>query len=786
MHRMRVVPILLAVLLGLVSCSRDPNVAKVRYLESGNKYFAKGKYKEARIMYKNALLKDQRFGPAYYKLGLTELQLGSASAAVQALRRAVELIPQANQDHWNAGIQLSEIYLAVGRNQKDLLDDVDHFCADLLKKDPNSFDGHRLLGDLNFARSIEAYGTARKEDGQRLLAAATAEYEKANTIKPGQTNVLMQLARTHGAGGDYAKAEQLFQEVIGKDKSFQLAYTEYYRLLMFERKTAEAEQLLKSAFQNNPKQYHYLTSLAGHYALMGNRPAMLQTLQEIKSHAGDYPQAYQVVGDFYLRLGDGDSAIKEYREGAGKDPTRKLVYQKRVIEVLMRQGKRAEAADLNSQILKDNPNDPDAKGLAASFMLDKGDVARALTELQAVVTRAPDNPVARFNLGRAHLARGEWEQARQAFQKAIELRPDYIMARLALAQLQVSRGEFDAALSAVDQILKIDRNNLNARLIQSAALMGQRKYGDSRTLLEGMAKVTPTSPDVFFQLGVVNLAERKFKDAEDAFRKSYQLNPANSRGLMGIVQTDLAQNKPDAALQMLREEVAKSPGRTDLRLALGNTAAQSGHYDEALEAFTAYLNGLDKNSKQRGEAYLLIGEVYRRKGDDGSAIASLQQARQVLPDNPVILSTLALTLDHAGKWSDAKQVYEAALKVQGDNGVALNNLAYLMAEHNGDLDDALTKAGRAKQLLPNLAEVSDTLGWIYLKKNLSDSAIQIFKELVQKAPNQATFRYHLAMAYSQKGDKPNAIKELQQALKNSPTKDEKDKIQQMLVRLNGA
>jgi hypothetical protein len=50
--------------LTLVSCSRDPNVAKKRYLENGNKYFAKGKFKEASIMYRNALQKDQRYGLA--------------------------------------------------------------------------------------------------------------------------------------------------------------------------------------------------------------------------------------------------------------------------------------------------------------------------------------------------------------------------------------------------------------------------------------------------------------------------------------------------------------------------------------------------------------------------------------------------------------------------------------------------------------------------------------------------------------------------------------------------
>src|SRR5437899_7639321 len=112
----------------------------------------------------------------------------------------------------------------------------------------------------------------------------------------------------------------------------------------------------------------------------------------------------------------------------------------------MRQGKRADAAAENQILLKDDPADNDARGLAATFMLDRGDVAKALGELNAVATRAPENPVAHYNLGRAHFLMGESEQAKQQFQKAIELQPSYVMARLALAQLQVSRGEFDAGL----------------------------------------------------------------------------------------------------------------------------------------------------------------------------------------------------------------------------------------------------------------------------------------------------------------------------------------------------
>src|ERR1035438_4241332 len=92
MRSIRLVAVVLAVLVGLASCSRDPNVVKKHYLESGNKYFDKGRYKEASIQYRNALKRDAKYGPAYYKLALVSLKTGDINGAVSSLRRAVELI----------------------------------------------------------------------------------------------------------------------------------------------------------------------------------------------------------------------------------------------------------------------------------------------------------------------------------------------------------------------------------------------------------------------------------------------------------------------------------------------------------------------------------------------------------------------------------------------------------------------------------------------------------------------------------------------------------------------
>ena len=152
MRSIRLVAVVLAVLVGLASCSRDPNVVKKHYLESGNKYFDKGRYKEASIQYRNALKRDAKYGPAYYKLALVSLKTGDIGGAVSSLRRAVELIRKDQPDHWDSVVKLTEIYLAAGRGEKQYMDEVDQFIKELQAHDPNSYDGHRLVGNLNYFR----------------------------------------------------------------------------------------------------------------------------------------------------------------------------------------------------------------------------------------------------------------------------------------------------------------------------------------------------------------------------------------------------------------------------------------------------------------------------------------------------------------------------------------------------------------------------------------------------------------------------------------------------------
>jgi len=122
MRTFRLLTVVLIALVALVSCSRDPNVAKKRYVESGNKFFERGKYKEAVIMYKDALQKDMRYGPAYYRLALAQMKLGQLGLAAQALRRSIELNdakdPASADAHWDSVVKMTEILVTAGKDPR--------------------------------------------------------------------------------------------------------------------------------------------------------------------------------------------------------------------------------------------------------------------------------------------------------------------------------------------------------------------------------------------------------------------------------------------------------------------------------------------------------------------------------------------------------------------------------------------------------------------------------------------------------------------------------------------
>ncbi|MEQ1945655.1 MAG: tetratricopeptide repeat protein [Bryobacteraceae bacterium] len=749
----------------LVACNRDPKAQAQRYVENGNKFFEKAKYKEASIMYRRALQQDLRFGEAYYRLALTQLKLSSYGDAARALRRAVELQP----DNADAASKLADIYMIASTQDEAHAEEMKKEARDLadklLQQHPDSFDGHRLLGQLAFLDHDSKKAVEELQEAYRLK-------------KTSQVSIVLFQALI--SSEKPAEALKFGREIITNDKTYAPVYDVMYAQYMREGKTADAEAILNEKIENNSKQPTYLLQLLGHYMANNQQNKVDEVLVRLTDEK-KFPEGHMLAGDFFqFRLRAFDLARSQYEAGMKAFPQDKAAYQKRIVELLASTGKNPDANNLLNAIISDNPKDNDAIAMRAALMLRTGNaeqINQAANDLQSLVTKSPDNHLLRFNLATAHLAKNDVEQARLQLEAAIKIRTDFIAARQLLARIFLGKGDSARALKEADEIIALSKNDLQAHLIRSSALLGIGDKSKAQEELATIDKISPNNPDAHYQAGYLAWETKDFKGAEKVFGELYRNNPKDIRGLVGVVETLMSQNNFAQAVKIIREASDREPNRNDLRLALANVLVRNEQYDESIQILQKLLAGDPKS----GDLLLRLAEVQRRKGDVNTAMETFRRATQAAPNDPRPLLQLGLLMDGTGRREQAKPIYEQLLKIQPDHPIALNNLAYIKAEEGSDLDEALTMAQRARQKMPESTSIQDTLGWIYIKKNLSDDAVRVFRDLVKQDPTNPSFRYHYGMALLQKGDKPSARQELEAAIRNKPSKDDSVKIRQLLA-----
>jgi tetratricopeptide (TPR) repeat protein len=746
-----------------VACNAESR--KRSLVETGNKYFASGKYREATLVYSKAIQLDGRYGEAHYRLGLAQIRLGQVAPAMRSLRRACELQPN-NEDAFS---KLGDLYLAVylanpGRNQQ-YLNDFGELADSILRHDPKSFDGLRLKG----------YHLM----GQSKLKEAIESFEAANRVKPNQGNVVVVLAQALSAANSFPQAEKMLLDFLNTEKGFAPAYDYLYVQYLSRKRLDDAVVLLRRKVENNPKNAEFLIQLASHYLAVNDEGRANETIERLTSNPTDFPNGRMTAGDHFYRLRRFDKAMEHYQAGASANAANALAYRKKIVECLYAQGNKEGALKLVLDLHNDHAGDPEVKALRAAMRLQSGnlkEIQTAAVELQAAVSRIPDNPTLRFRLAEALIAKGELDQARQQLEEAIKTQPSYMAPRYLLGSLHLGRRDFNRAQSIANEILSVTPGDINARLIRSAALMGLNDFQKAREELEVLLRARSDLPQAVFLLASLDFSQRRFAAAESGFRKLQQLN--DPRGIGGVAESLMAQNRASEAQQVVQAALQKSPDARDLRLLHAKTATAVGQFELALTELSQVL----ATAPDSPDLHLMIGQTHRQAGRLQEAEAAFLRARKLAPTRVEPITSLALLYEAMKEPGKAKPMYEEMLKLSPDNAIALNNLAYILAESGENLDQALKYALRAKQKYPQDNDIADTLGWIYIRKNLSDNAVQIFKELVGKNPHHPTWRYHLAMALYQKGDRPSARRELEAALRAKPSKDEEGKIRELLAK----
>ncbi len=759
---------LTVLLLGLAGCGRDVETVKRRYLANGDKYLTQGKFKEASIMFRNAIKRDPKFGEAYAKLAESEMQRGDVGAAIGAYRRAVDLLPK---DDEVAG-KLADLYLAIYslRAKKDprLIADVNDVSAQLLLADPNSFHGLRLKGYVAIA--------------ENRIQEALTNLQRADQARPKKPELRFTLAQVLLADNNWADAEAMALQIIRDSPAFPSSYD--FLLVEYTRRNepAKAEQILTQKVSNNPKVVQYRIQQANYYSATGRKEQADKVLAELLTKASEDTSIRMKVGDAYSMTRQYDKAMAVYQEGLDKQPAEKVAFRLRIAQVLLGQGKPKDALATAEKALADDPKNNAALSLKASLQLQYGgkeQVQGAVTDLLSLTTRDPKNAVVRYNLARAYHGRGDLDAARVQYNEAIKISDGFVAARIGLGQIQLAKRDFPGAIQTAESVLKLDPKNVAARVIKVNAELNSGSFRQARADLEGYLKEGPSSPDLEFQLAITDFVEQKFKDAETRFRSLLARFPTDQRLIFAITEVMVRTGRGKEGLAFLQGELGKDPKNKALRSAVAGTALKT---DNMAVAEAEYRTLLDADPKDV-ELYLRMGEVLRRKGQMQASVEILKKGQQMAPANLGANLQLALTLEAAGMRAEALPMYENALRADPENVLALNNVAFQYAELGRDLDIAMKYAQKAKQKVPNSDDISDTLGWVYVKKRLNDNAIMVFRDLVKRQPNNPAYHYHLGVALFQKGQTKDAKQSLQTALRLGPAKADEAMIRELLGKV---
>ena len=769
----------LGALLGLiavmaVSCGRDPEKAKRRYLENGNRYAQQGKLKEAIIMYRNALKRDPRFGEAYLRLGDAEMRRGMPAQAVAAYRRAVELYPDPEEP---AG-KLADIYLAayVLSPKRDplLLKEVDEMASSLSAKNPNSFQALRLRAFLNLADPTDRT--------QEHLFKAIEFFRKADAVKPGQPELRLAMVQTMAQVGRYEEAEKYAKEMLENSPKATGAYWFLSRLYLQQNRLKEADAVVDRLVQANSETPAFQVDRAEYLFATQRKEAAMRTLASLSEAGSTDAALLKRVGDTYLRIREPEKAMAAYASGVSRFPAQKTEFRLKMIPALLSSEKREEAIRLAETTVQEDPSNNGAISMRASLWLNFGSKEQfdaAVKDLQQLISKEPNNAVIRYNLGRAYQSRSEFDAARAQYAEAVKASKYLTAAHLGLGQIALAKGEAGKAVSSAEDILAYDPANLAARILRINGLLGSGNTNQARADVMSYLKDTPDNPDLRYLLAITNFVDRRFLEAEQQFRSLQQKFPNDLRLLFAIAEVMLRTNRQADALRLVQESWRKAPDNPGLKLALANTALRVNQLDLAEQHFRDLLqkNPNDIDVAQR------LGETLRQKGKVAESLELLKSVHGKGPAHIGLMLQLALTHEALGDWRSAVPLYESILKQDPNHLIALNNLAYRYADMGKDLDTALTYAQRAQQRAPTSDDVIDTLAWVYIRKNLNDTAISLLRPLVAKQPRNPLFHFHLGLALLQKGDRTAARQSLQTALSLNPSKEDAERIRQALAGL---
>jgi tetratricopeptide (TPR) repeat protein len=727
-------------LLMLAGCHRDPNVKKQKFLESGKQYLEQGKTKEATLQFASALQLDPRFTEAHYQMARAFTMTGRFNDAYRELNIVVNQDP----NHLRARVDLANLLLA-GRQY----DRAEESARIALRLKPDDIEAHQVMANLLMA-------TGKPDQ-------AMEEIQQAIALDPNRSRTYVNLAILYGNRGQREEALGAIRKAIEldpKNLDAVLILAEHYRL---QKSWPEAEAQYRHAIEIAPKTYNIRAGLAQSY-LQQNRPDLAERVfVEAKAALPDDSEAYNSLGNYYRLRGDKAKALAEfaalYKEHE-KDPRTRTNY----LDALLANDRYQAASAILDPVLKANAQDADALLIRGRIELHQQRPRDAMQSFQEALKRAPDNAQAHFFLAAALSRIGDQSRAESEWKEAARLDPNNLSAQESLATIAINKKDSGMLMQVAANLLRIAPDMPDGYTYRAIAKAGQKQFPAAEADLRKAIEIAPNNAYSYFQLGVVKAQEKDYAAAEKNYEEALQRDPAQMDALRGLAEVYAVRKTPGKIIARVDAQIARSPFSAALYQFKGAVLIQA---HDAKGAAASLEKAVALGGPTKMDATLQLAQVQTSLGNLDQAAANYDAAAQLDPQDrrPYVLRGGLEEL--RGNWDLARQFYEKALRL-GNDAVAANNLAFLLLEHGGSLDTAISLAQTARQLMPDAPSTADTLAWAYYKKGLYRMAADLLEEAVRKDASKAPYQYHLGLAYCKLGDKAKGRTHLQRALQLDP------------------
>jgi tetratricopeptide (TPR) repeat protein len=525
----------------------------------------------------------------------------------------------------------------------------------------------------------------------------------------------------------------------------------------------EAESVLNRLAESHAENVDPLYALAGFYIRQKNLDQAEQTFKRIQVLGRGNLRDRTSLAVFYAATSRTEAAENEFSRILAEQPNDKIILR-RLAEIKISLNKHDEAKQIANDLLNKDSKDWEALLLLAHLDVDDGKVDEALRELDRAKAIHPQSPMLNFLIARCYLVQDKPELAKASLADVLKITPDFSSARIMMAELELKSGQTRIAIQDLNRALERKPSSVSPYLLLSQAYAIQGDFNLAEASLNPLLDPKTSKADqamVFQTLAWVRLREKRYAEAIELCKKSINMGSITLDGLRVLGLSYLGINQPEQGLIAVESLLSRGDHWAEGQHLLGELALQANKLDVADKAFQKEL----QINPQSNAAIYGMGQVQRNRGQYDAARESFDRFASAEPANAAVHVQLGGLAELKKDWPQAISQYEMALKLDSNYALAKNNLAWLYAEHGGNISVALRLAQEARSALPKDPHVADTLGWLLVKIGSAQSAVPYLKECTRAIPQNPAYHYHLGTAYFNAGQTEQAKQELQTALR---------------------